>query len=89
VRGVEAFDPEAMIRGARLQVTVEDEAALAGLKEVLEAHQGGEGRVTLKICTSRERAVEIALDQPCDVTPALQAALKTCPGVNEARITYR
>ncbi|MCH7806911.1 MAG: DNA polymerase III subunit alpha [Proteobacteria bacterium] len=89
VRGVEPFDPEALIRGAVLHVTLSNAGALAGLSEAIAAHPGGEGRITLIIRPSEAREVEISLEQTLEVTPALQAMVKSLPGVAETRITYR
>ena len=90
VRDFELFDPERLARNAELMVSVEGEEALDAIKGVLEKHKGGRGIVTLSILAQdEEREVQIRLSEPFKVTPALQGAIKSFPGVTDARVTYK
>jgi len=90
VRGFELFDPERLARNAELMVSVEGEEALDAIKGVLEKHKGGRGIVTLSILAQdEEREVQIRLSEPFKVTPALQGAIKSFPGVTDARVSYK
>ncbi len=90
VRGFELFDPERLVRNAELMVSIEAESALNSIKGVLEKHKGGRGIVTFSILAhDEEREVQIRLSETFRVTPELQGAIKSFPGVSDARVTYK
>lgn len=90
VRGFELFDPERLAQNAEMRISVESAEALETVKSLLEKHQGGRGKVFLSIIAGEvEREVQIRLSEPFKVTPALQGAIKSFPGVTDARVTYK
>ncbi|HXV74014.1 MAG TPA: DNA polymerase III subunit alpha, partial [Sphingomonadales bacterium] len=89
VRGFELFDPERLARNAELTISLAGEEAVETIKGLLEKHKGGRGVVTVSILArEEEREVQIRLPERVRITPALQGAIKSFPGVSDARVTY-
>ena len=82
---IEALDQLAETSTQALHIDVESENVLPTLAGLL--HSGGRGEVTLFVRDLNSlQAVEIALPQRYQVTPALAGAVAALGGVSRARI---
>ena len=89
MRGFEVFDPDNLMQNAELLIFVQEEAALAGLKDLLGKHQGGTGKVSFSVVSQEQgREVLIGLGGTHKISPALQGAVKSFSGISDVRLIY-
>ncbi|MFC3124715.1 DNA polymerase III subunit alpha [Pseudoroseomonas globiformis] len=84
-QGIEALDKAAASIGQTLRLTIEDEAALAPIRELLEREGQGQGqkrgRVSLIPRLGPGQEVELMLPGHYNVSPRLAQIMKVLPGV--------
>ncbi len=89
MRSFTPFDPENVLKGAELRIFLESEEAVQPVAELLGRHRGGRGVVTLSIANPEmDREVLVTLPEKHRVTPQLQGAIKSLPGVAQAIVFY-
>jgi DNA polymerase-3 subunit alpha len=74
--------PEAVAQAAAgLKITINDLAAVPGLKAAIEKEKKGRGRIGILVDLGEEREVEIALPGTFNITAATRMAMQSLPGV--------
>ena len=82
---IESIDEVASRQSGALQVWVDGPEAVAALRGLLAAGNGGHGRLSLVVRTAPGREVEVALPGRFALTPAVREALALTPGVTDLR----
>jgi DNA polymerase-3 subunit alpha len=74
--------PEAVAKAAAgLKVTINDMAAIPGLKDAISREKKGGGLIGIIVDLGEEREVEVALPGRFQITVATRQAMQSLPGV--------
>jgi len=88
-QGLETIDSAAQRSGAGLDVYIKEASNLETIKELLDGHKKGRGRVTFKLNVKHkefpECDVEIELKERYKISPAIRNAVASLKGVIEAK----
>lgn len=88
-QGLETIDNVALRTGAGLDVYLKDACNLEAIKEILEPHKKGRGRVTFKLSVKHEDFpdcdVDVELKDKYKISPAIRNAVASLKGVIDAR----
>jgi DNA polymerase III subunit alpha len=78
--------PEAVASAAAgLKVTINDAAAVPGLRAAIEKEKRGRGRIGIVIDLGEQREVEVALPGFFQITAATRTAMQSLPGVTSVQ----
>jgi len=74
--------PEAVAQAAAgLKITINDAAAIAGLKAAIEKEKRGRGRIGIVVDLGADREVEVALPGHYQITASTRLSMQSLPGV--------
>ena len=82
---IEDLDKAATRAAAGMAIRLADQAAIAGVRDVLGREGGGRSRVTLLLELDAEQRVELALPGGYAISPGMRAVLEGLSGVVEVR----
>jgi len=88
-QGIETIDKAAQRTGTGLDIYVKDTSNLDAIKEILNGHENGRGRVTFKMNIKHEDFpdcdVDVELKDRYKISPAIRNAVASLKGVVEAK----
>jgi DNA polymerase-3 subunit alpha len=88
-QGIETIDKAAQRTGTGLDIYVKDTSNLDAIKEILNGHKNGRGRVTFKMNIKHEDFpdcdVDVELKDRYKISPAIRNAVASLKGVVEAK----
>ena len=88
-QGIETIDNVALRTGTGLDIYLKDDSNLEAIKEILNNHKNGRGRVTFKMNVKHEDFPEcdadIELKERYKISPAIRNAVASLKGVIEAK----
>jgi DNA polymerase III subunit alpha len=82
---IKSLDEAVAHAAAGLRIFVKDPAPLSSVKQLMQRHGRGRGKVSLVLELDRTREIELAIPGEWAIAPGTRAAIRAIPGVVEVQ----